>query len=168
MTDPRALHYHGATVGSNNTGEVTAIIEALEYAHTHDHTAVTVYSDSEWAINVIKGRWRAKANRNLVHHAQKLVTQTGLKVHLHWVKSHQGTEGNEMADRLAHRGKTNQARQGDHSAVVPILPVKEDQIPPTAAHKLALAAERSATGIPIQGTFPHQTLDHGRNAQTPG
>ena len=168
MTDPRALHYHGATVGSNNTGEVTAIIEALEYAHTHDHTAVTVYSDSEWAINVIKGRWRAKANRNLVHHAQKLVTQTGLKVHLHWVKSHQGTEGSEMADRLAHRGKTNQARQGDHSAVVPILPVKEDQIPPRSAQIGSGYAERSATGIPIQGTFPHQTLDHGRNAQTPG
>ena len=144
VTDPRALHYHGAMVGSNNTGEVTAIIEALEYAHTHDHTAVTVYSDSEWAINVIKGRWRAKANRNLVHHAQKLVTQTGLKVHLHWVKSHQGTEGNEMADRLAHRGKTNQVRR---SAVVPILPLQKDQTPPTAAHKLALAMQSAAQQV---------------------
>ena len=144
VTDQKALHYHGATVGSNNTGEVTAIIEALEYAHTHDHTAVHIFSDSEWAINVIRGRWRAKANRNLVNHAQRLVAQTGLKVHFQWVKSHQGTQGNEIADRLANRGRDTQLRQGDHSAMIPILPLEQTAPPPTAAENIAQAMQQAA------------------------
>ena len=66
VTDPLHRDYHGATVGSNNTGEVTAILEALLRAHSLAATRVLIRSDSVWAINVITGRWRAKHHKKIV------------------------------------------------------------------------------------------------------
>ena len=60
ITDTLHRDYHGATVGSNNAGEVTAILEALLYARSVEATKVIIKSDSLWAINVITERWRAK------------------------------------------------------------------------------------------------------------
>ena len=81
--------YRGAQVGSNNTGEVTAIIEALLYAHQHDYTEVHIHSDSRWAINVIQGKWRPQHHKSLVNYARNILRINGGKASLHWIKARQ-------------------------------------------------------------------------------
>ena len=62
MLDPDDLHYHGATHKSNNTGEVTAIGEALAWIHqqpTDPAISYEICSDSYYgidAVDVIPGR----------------------------------------------------------------------------------------------------------------
>ena len=106
-TDPDHNAFRVACVGSNNTGEVTAIIEALLHAHQHESQHVYIHTDSLWAKNVITGNWRAKRNKELVHFAKRLTKLKPLQVHFHWVKAHKGNEGSERADRLANQGKTH-------------------------------------------------------------
>ena len=59
--------YRGAAVGSNNTGEISAIIEALLHAHQRASKQVVIHSDSLWAINTITARWRAKSHKAMVN-----------------------------------------------------------------------------------------------------
>ena len=80
ITDPDHTAYLGAGVGSNNTGELSAIVEAMLYAQEQSASRLRIYSDSQWAINVILGKWKAKVHKQLVHTAQVLYKQ--LKPHL--------------------------------------------------------------------------------------
>ena len=105
MTDPDHNAYRGAGVGSNNTGEVTAILEAMLYAIDEGFTGVNMLTDSRWALNVISGRWHAKCHKDLVRQARSLYKSTNTKFKLHCIKAHAGHEGNERADQLANRGR---------------------------------------------------------------
>ena len=60
--------YIGASVGSNNTGELTAIAEAILYAIEREIGQVHIYSDSQWSINVITGKWRPKTHHKLINY----------------------------------------------------------------------------------------------------
>ena len=54
----------GAEVGSNNTGELSAMAHALRWLLIEGSTdAVTIRGDSKYALHIAKGEWRAKANR---------------------------------------------------------------------------------------------------------
>ena len=117
VTDPCRDTYRGAAVGSNNTGEVTAIIEALLHAHSQAATRAVTHSDSLWAINTITGRWRAKHHKPLITLARQLSRANGVVTRLHWVKGHAGHEGNEIADREAEKGKNSHDRQGTQAAM---------------------------------------------------
>ena len=64
------ITYRGAAVGSNNTGEVTAITEALLFAHQQGWQQITTHSGSQWAINTITGRWRSKCHHDLIQLAK--------------------------------------------------------------------------------------------------
>ena len=131
-TDPSHFRFLGARVGSNNTGEVSAIIEALLYALEHEYTHVHIHSDSQWAINTITGKWRAKANKELVHTAKRLYKHSGVEVTLHWVKGHAGHEGNEMADRLAEQGKLSYESSGGRQIPLPPPRNASQPTPPQA------------------------------------
>ena len=102
----------GAEVGSNNTGELSAIYEALLFAAERHFDHTVIHSDSQWSINVITGRWRPKAHKNMINRIRALLRNTRMRVHFQWVKGHQGCEGNERADRLAEAGKESQERTG--------------------------------------------------------
>ena len=54
--------YIGAEIGSNNTGELSAIYHALEWIKSSDATSVTIYSDSNYALNMVFGNWRPSTN----------------------------------------------------------------------------------------------------------
>ena len=92
-----AAIYLGET--TNNVAELTAILEALRLVKKRD-LPVRVHSDSSYAIGVLDGSYRAKANRELVAaiHAE-MRGFTDLR--LIKVEAHVGVEWNERADALA-------------------------------------------------------------------
>ena len=54
---------HGATKGTNNTGEVTSIIEALIYiVNTTDARPTAILFESSYAANGVQGKAKAKKN----------------------------------------------------------------------------------------------------------
>ena len=145
ITSPDHTAYIGATVGSNNTGELTAIAEALLVAIEHEYTHVTIHTDSLWARNVISGLWKAKTNKALVHTAKRLVKRMGLQVQIHWIKGHAGHAGNEKADRLAEQGKLTAQSCGGRQMMLP-----PETTPParsTPQHNLASAMEAAAKQV---------------------
>ncbi|MED5486194.1 MAG: RNase H family protein [Candidatus Thermoplasmatota archaeon] len=106
LTDPSQDGYLGAEVGSNNTGELSAMAHALRWLLIEDSTdRVTIRGDSQYALNIAVGEWRAKANRELAARVQALWNEvTSLReVEAEHVRAHRGHRWNERADHLAWR-----------------------------------------------------------------
>ena len=147
--------YVGATVGSNNTGEVSAIIEALLCAVEHEYARVQVHTDSQWSINVITGKWRAKSNKTLVETAKKLAYKAGVTVHFHWVKGHAGHEGNEKADALAEAGKDAEEPTGGRTLPYTVLTSGTGRSTDhTVDHLVTAMKEAAKTTIPYHRHVP--------------
>jgi len=91
---------------SNNTGELTAIAEAILYAIKNDYDEVLIYSDSRYSIdsltvwNIEKRRkGQKKANYDLIKDILGLMGQ--IDVSFEWVKGHSENYLNDYADRLS-------------------------------------------------------------------
>lgn len=82
---------------TNNRMELRAILEGL--GEMPDGAAVLVRSDSEYALNVARGEWTAKTNRDLVNAIRDEADR--LDVEWAWVEGHAGDPDNEEADDLA-------------------------------------------------------------------
>ena len=119
VTSPDHTAYLGANVGSNNTGELTAIAEAALYSLEHNVTTSHIHSDSQWAINVITGKWRPKTHHNLINNIRALLSTPLFQFHLHWVRSHVRNEGNEGADKLANEGRASVTSKGGRQHAKP-------------------------------------------------
>jgi len=108
ITDENRVQYIGAEIGSNNTGELTAIMESLLWLKEHEHTnkPTIIFSDSEYAIGAALGKIAGKSNTRLIDKLADLTFEIMRKreVYFMWVKGHEGTEGNEKADELAKKG----------------------------------------------------------------
>ena len=162
-TTPDSPQYWGAQVGSNNTGEVTAIVEALLHAHQQNWSKIRIRSDSQWAINTITGKWRAKHHKPLVNFAKYLVKTGPLKVVFQWVKGHAGQEGNERADKLAETGKNSVSRTGTEASPPDPAPSRNN-IPNTAdvATTIQEAAQQGlskSTRAPRRPWITNDTLE---------
>lgn len=85
-------------VGTNNIGELTAILRALE-AVAPERPAV-IHTDSQYSIGVLQKGWKAKANVELI--AKIKQTLKGRKAtSFVYVPGHAGVLLNERADALA-------------------------------------------------------------------
>ena len=147
--------YIGASVGSNNTGELSAIVEALLFASEHEYTHVQIYTDSQWAINVITGRWRARTNKVLVGSAQRLFRKSGMLIRFHWVKGHQGNEGNERADRLAEEGKVSTEAKGGRTMPYSVITDNTSKATDHTADSFVPAVKEAAkTTLPFRQHVP--------------
>ena len=116
VTDDDDLDHLGAEVGSNNTGELSAIWWAMyilrgrlsEIFMDEDETfEITIYGDSEYAGKMANGTWKPKENKGLVAEVRKLWELSQLNgFNLVWahVRAHQGNYYNELADKLANIG----------------------------------------------------------------
>lgn len=88
----------GAINTTNNIMELTAIIEGCK-AIPKDNAEVTIFSDSQYALNVLSGKWSAHTNKGVIdlHKPNK----KRLRLQYKWVKGHCGNKFNEMVDSLA-------------------------------------------------------------------
>ena len=163
MTDADHFHFHGAQVGSNNTGEITVILEAVLHAISENWESITIRSDSQWSIKVIQGIWKVRHHKTLVNYIKRLIRSTSLKVSLSWIKGHAGHEGNERADSLAEEGKHSLGRFGT-TALPPELfvstpPLKQSLDPATAMTEASKQSFKQHGMLPRRPWISQETLD---------
>ena len=73
-TDPDSVWYCGAERGTNNTGEIIGIGQALMWLRDVDEssTPAAMLFDSCYAANMVTGRWRPNKNMALISWARRL------------------------------------------------------------------------------------------------
>lgn len=84
---------------SNNRAEALGLLAAMSWVPQGSN--LVLYSDSEYAVNVLAGRYKARANVDVWDEVKRVRAARRLVVEPRWVRGHVGTEGNERADRLA-------------------------------------------------------------------
>ena len=82
---------------TNQRMEILAAIMALE--SLRDPSTIQVFSDSQYLIKSMNGKWRRKANLDLW--GKLKCAAKGHEVSWQWVKGHDGNEDNERAHELA-------------------------------------------------------------------
>ena len=120
----------GATNGTNQIGELCAVLEALR-AHPGSEP-LTIESDSQYAINCSttwihgwkKNGWKNSKkepvkNADLIRAIDAEITKREGAVKFVWVKGHAGNAGNEKVDTLA-RGYAEDCRSGVNSGYLPL------------------------------------------------
>jgi ribonuclease HI len=96
----------GSPNGSNSTAELQAAIcglRAVMDRNVHVGNDVTLISDSQYALNLANGSFKAHKHQELVKSLQALVGVTGATTQ--WVKGHSGDPFNCKVDALAKAGK---------------------------------------------------------------
>lgn len=88
----------GAINTTNNIMELAAIIEGCK-AIPEDNAEVTIFSDSQYALNVLSGKWSAHTNNAIVDSHKP--NKSRLRLQYKWMKGHCGNKFNDMADLLA-------------------------------------------------------------------
>lgn len=95
---------------TNNTAELTGIIEALKVISRLDDMDIVIHYDSDYASGVITGRKKAHENLDLVREGQDILRtvriEQGKKVKFEHVYAHTGAKdihsiGNQIVDDLA-------------------------------------------------------------------
>jgi ribonuclease HI len=100
---------------TSNRMEMTAVLEALERVKTSQFKPdeVIVHTDSLYTVNMFTGVWKVKdktVNKDLIESYQRVsqeLLESGVNVHVKWIKGHSGQVFNEMADKLAEKACRN-------------------------------------------------------------
>ena len=111
-TKHNAQHFLGAEYGSNNTGELTAICEALKWIIANEElNQVALYYDSKYAAKITTGEYTAQSNKYLAAKARTLVQQARntRNIRFEHIKGHSEDIGNDAADELANKGAKGQS-----------------------------------------------------------
>lgn len=120
----------GATNGTNQIGELCAVLEALR-AHPGSEP-LTIETDSQYAINCAttwihgwkKNGWKNSKkepvkNADLIRAIDREITEREGAVKFVWVKGHAGNAGNEKVDTLA-RTYAEDCRSGTKDGYLPL------------------------------------------------
>jgi ribonuclease HI len=102
------IHQEAKVIGigrgmTNNFAELTAIAEALKWVANQGYQAVTIFSDSKLAVNLLNGRWRYNEGAayypalQAAHEAFAALRKKGVKVEIKWTPR----DFNSVADELA-------------------------------------------------------------------
>lgn len=110
ITDTENKEWIGAEVGSNNTAELSAMINALKWVLTEgSDVPITIRADSMYALRITDGSWKAKENKELAFRAQSMWKEAKKMYDLDsaHVRAHKGHRWNERADHLAFRAQSH-------------------------------------------------------------
>jgi len=83
---------------TNNRAEIKAILYGVQALP--DGSEVEVFSDSQYALGVLSGKYKAKKNPDLVSQYKKMVATKGMIVSYTWVRGHDGDKWNELCDTM--------------------------------------------------------------------
>src|SRR5215467_1290534 len=84
---------------TNNRVEIAAVLAVLSIAPPA--LPLTIFSDSEYVINVAQGIYQMKANTDLWAQYRILLGKRKVPPTFEWVRGHMGQKQNERADELA-------------------------------------------------------------------
>eukprot|EP01036_Dinobryon_divergens_P022700 gene22700-30982_t len=108
-------YFLGATVGSNNTGELSAIGEALLWLENNndpaEYPAAVIHYDSEYAAKSVTGEFNGPKNRTLYLNIRDIfhrltVNPERMRIAFEHVKGHSNDRWNDRADKLANKGSS--------------------------------------------------------------
>ncbi len=109
----QGLPFATTEVGSNNTGELSAIAAALSWLlHTEaTGTQAVICYDSQYAADSVLGAFNGKRNEQLIQHSRSLYLRVSLQrpLSMEHVKGHSNNCWNNLADQLANRGNSGQS-----------------------------------------------------------
>ena len=103
-----AASYGGIPNTTTNRMEMQAAIEALKIVPEGDRAIL--HSDSQYVVNTMTKGWNRGANNDLWRELDVLCNVRD--VDWVWVRGHDGNVRNEMADRLANKGRLELAEAG--------------------------------------------------------
>ncbi len=107
ITNNKQPGWFGAEVGSNNTGELTAILKALQYIESQGpERDYVIFGDSMYAGKMAMSEWKAKENLKLVERTREIwdrLQRLGYSLEWMHIPAHKGHQWNERADHLAEK-----------------------------------------------------------------
>ena len=162
---PVGLNLPQAPVGSNNSGELQAILEALDYVlrhrTSHSISSLNIFTDSQFALDLIHGLSTTTEHTyllSLIHKTLDLLLPH-MPISILKIKGHSGQQGNDRADSLAKRGVSTDAQRGRHAPPVRPLVVENATAPaPAAFLDLTLAEQAGALQRAAIAAAPPPTL----------
>ena len=114
VLDRGAINFIGARSLTNNTAELSALVEFCLWAlfgHEQGNDwiselSLVVHCDSKYVIDCVEGEFRPKENVTLSTLARHLWSGATKRLHLRivWVKGHSGNSSNDKADEAAKKG----------------------------------------------------------------
>jgi len=104
-----SLQYRLNNRCTNNQSEQVAILKSLEYMQNINTAVkkVTIYTDSQTTLDYIKNTRIHTSLIDKIRLQTWKLEQAEWNIRFCWVKAHVGTQGNELADRLAKEAATN-------------------------------------------------------------
>ena len=115
-----AMHQHEICGSSNNPkyiseqniiGEILGVINALDWAVSNGYEKIKIYHDYEGLSKWISGEWEAKSeSARMFVFTYKNKFSNFLKIEFEKVKGHSNNKYNDMADELAKRALSDNAR----------------------------------------------------------
>lgn len=123
VTCRQSPFFDGAEHGSNNTAELTAMIEALHWLMSSSVASATLFYDSKYAANIMTKVYNAQKNKELASKLQALYEKAKAKISitLTYIKGHSHNAGNDAADRLAKLGASGQQCRVGRFAGLPVV-----------------------------------------------
>ena len=106
FSEKKSKNYIGSVVWSIISAELCALAHALKWLLVDGSDAPAVIrGDSQYALKIGAGIWKAKANKELALNVQKLWREVSSLRNLtqEHVRAHRGHRWNERADHLAFR-----------------------------------------------------------------
>ena len=85
--------------GTNNTAEIQAVLEAINWAKENNYNNLTILTDSMYVIGTASKGWKRNKNIELLANLDKAMEN--LKIEFKHVKGHEGNKWNELCDALA-------------------------------------------------------------------
>ena len=157
---------HFTPLGSNNTAELQAVIESLDYLCRHpskfSNLAIDLYTDSQLVYNLCHDLVVPHSHPQLVQQLRSYLTRalTLIDIAILKVRGHAGNTGNTRADKLAYRGVTSASNKGRHASparpLLPLLPFSHTAIPAVSCSAAQLSDQVLSASSSLQPSEPER------------